>query len=107
MVEPTVREMVEIGHLIGTPSRLIGISNTSGTSPEAATLQLSQEATDSEYNGRFNKMKELEEENNRLFIEAYGCKTSLLPKYRTSKSLFTVLTVPRTRSGCSPTPSAA
>ena len=36
------------------------------------TIQDSQEAADEECLSRFARMKELEEENNRLFINAYG-----------------------------------
>ena len=44
-----------------------------------ATLLESQESADAEYLGRFTRMKELEEENNRLFIQAYGLQDELSP----------------------------
>jgi hypothetical protein len=44
---------------------------------QATTLQRSQEAADVECLARFARMKELEEENNRLFIEAYGLQDEL------------------------------
>lgn len=44
------------------------------------TLQQSQEASDAEYEARFHRMKELEEENNRLFIDAYGLQDELSPE---------------------------
>ena len=47
---------------------------------EVVTLQLSQEAADSECKARFAKMKELEETNNRLFIGAYGLQDELSPE---------------------------
>jgi hypothetical protein len=43
----------------------------------AASLQQSQEAADAEFLERFRRMKELEEENNRLFIKAYGLQDEL------------------------------
>jgi hypothetical protein len=43
----------------------------------AATLHNSQEAADAECLARFAQMKELEEENNRLFIEAYELQDEL------------------------------
>ena len=46
---------------------------------KTATLQLSQEAADSECLSRFATMKELEEENNRLFIDAYGLQDEMSP----------------------------
>jgi hypothetical protein len=47
---------------------------------KAITLQRSQEATDVEQKERFRRMKELEEGNNRLFIEAYGLQAELSPE---------------------------
>ncbi len=47
---------------------------------KAATLRLSQEVADAEYLGRFRRIKELEEENNRLFIDAYGLQDDLSPE---------------------------
>lgn len=47
---------------------------------QAQTLAKSQEAADAEYLSRFAKMKELEEENNRIFIEAYGLQDELSPE---------------------------
>jgi type II restriction/modification system DNA methylase subunit YeeA len=44
-----------------------------------ATLHASQQVADVECNVRFSAMKELEEENNRLFIEAYGLQDELSP----------------------------
>lgn len=44
------------------------------------TVLLSQEATDAESFNRIVKMKELEEQNNRLFIEAYGLQDELSPE---------------------------
>lgn len=46
----------------------------------ASTLRQSQEAADAERLARFARMKELEEENNRLFIEAYGLQDDLSPE---------------------------
>ena len=43
-------------------------------------LLLSQEATDAGFLARIVQMKELEEENNRLFIEAYGLQDELSPE---------------------------
>ncbi|HUY36850.1 MAG TPA: BREX-1 system adenine-specific DNA-methyltransferase PglX [Pirellulales bacterium] len=45
-----------------------------------ATLQQSQEAANAGCLARFSRMKELEEENNRLFIEAYGLQDELSPE---------------------------
>jgi hypothetical protein len=45
----------------------------------AALLKESQEVADGESLNRFRRMKELEEENNRLFIEAYGLQDELSP----------------------------
>ena len=42
-----------------------------------ATVQESQQSADAEFLGRFARMKELEAENNRLFIEAYGLQNEL------------------------------
>jgi len=47
---------------------------------KAVTLQESQEAADAECLSRFARMKELEEENNRLFIDAYGLQDELSPE---------------------------
>lgn len=47
---------------------------------KGATLQQSQEEADSECESRFSQMKELEEENNRLFINAYGLQAELSPQ---------------------------
>jgi type II restriction/modification system DNA methylase subunit YeeA len=47
---------------------------------KAATLQQSQESADVECLVHFARMKELEEENNRLFIEAYGLQDELSPE---------------------------
>ena len=47
---------------------------------KADTLQQSQEAADGECRARFGQMKQLEEENNRLFIEAYGLQDELSPE---------------------------
>jgi hypothetical protein len=44
------------------------------------SLQQSQEAADAECLGRFRRMKELEEENNLLFIETYGLQDELSPE---------------------------
>lgn len=44
-----------------------------------ATLRQSQEATDAECLARSDRMKELEEENNRLFIKAFGLQDELSP----------------------------
>jgi hypothetical protein len=44
-----------------------------------ASLEHSQEVANAESLARFTRMKELEEENNRLFIEAYGLQDELLP----------------------------
>jgi type II restriction/modification system DNA methylase subunit YeeA len=46
---------------------------------EAATLKESTKATDAQFTARFARMKQLEEENNRLFIEAYGLENELSP----------------------------
>ena len=45
-----------------------------------ATLQQAQEAADAECLSRFARMKQLEEENNRLFIDAYGLQDELSPE---------------------------
>lgn len=47
---------------------------------KADTLQQSQEAADAEALARFQRMKQLEEENNRLFIDAYGLQEELSPE---------------------------
>ena len=47
---------------------------------KAASLQQSQEAADAECLARFSRLKELEEENNRLFINAYGLQDELSPE---------------------------
>lgn len=47
---------------------------------KSATLQSSQEAADTACLARFARMKELEEENNRLFIEAYELQDELSPE---------------------------
>lgn len=47
---------------------------------KADTLRQSQEASDVECLARFKQMKQLEEENNRLFIEAYGLQDELSPE---------------------------
>ena len=47
---------------------------------KAVTLRESQESADAECHDRFRQMKELEEENNRLFIEAYGLQRELSPE---------------------------
>jgi type II restriction/modification system DNA methylase subunit YeeA len=49
-------------------------------SHKATTLKESSKATDAEYMARLNRMKELEVENNRLFIEAYGLQDELSPE---------------------------
>lgn len=46
----------------------------------AATLAQSQAAADAEVLARFQRMKQLEEENNRLFIKAYGLQDELSPE---------------------------
>jgi hypothetical protein len=46
----------------------------------AATLSQSQAAADAEALTRFQRMKQLEEENNRLFIDAYGLQDELSPE---------------------------
>jgi hypothetical protein len=46
----------------------------------AFTLSQSQAAADAEVLARFQRMKQLEEENNRLFIEAYGLQDELSPE---------------------------
>src|SRR5262249_54328961 len=45
-----------------------------------SNLQLSQEAANSECVARFERIKKLEETNNRLFIEAYGLQDELSPE---------------------------
>jgi type II restriction/modification system DNA methylase subunit YeeA len=47
---------------------------------KADTLRQSQEAADAQCRTRFQQMKQLEEENNRLFIEAYGLQGELSPE---------------------------
>jgi len=47
---------------------------------KAATLQVSQEEADITSLSRFSRLKELENDNNRLFIEAYGLQDELLPE---------------------------
>lgn len=47
---------------------------------KAVKLEASQSAADSEYHSRFEMVKKLEEENNRLFIEAYGLQGELSPE---------------------------
>ena len=47
---------------------------------QLATLRESQAVADAESVSRFARMKELEEENNRLFIEAYGLQDELSPE---------------------------
>lgn len=44
------------------------------------TIQETQEAADADCLARFTSMKELEEENNRLFIDAYGLQDELSPE---------------------------
>lgn len=44
-----------------------------------AKLQQSQETADAEYSTRFTRMRQLEEKNNLLFIEAYGLQDELSP----------------------------
>jgi hypothetical protein len=46
----------------------------------ATTLAQSQATADAEVLARFQRMKQLEEENNRLFIEAYGLQDELSPE---------------------------
>jgi hypothetical protein len=46
----------------------------------AATLAQSQATADAEALTRFQRMKQLEEENNRLFIDAYGLQDELSPE---------------------------
>ena len=46
---------------------------------QAQTLAKSLEAADTECLARFAQMKQLEEENNRLFIDAYGLQDELSP----------------------------
>jgi len=46
----------------------------------AVTLQRSQDAADAECLARFARMKELEEKNNRLFIDACGLQDELSPE---------------------------
>ena len=46
---------------------------------QAQTLAKSQEAADAECIARFAEMKQLEEENNRIFIDAYGLQDELTP----------------------------
>ena len=48
--------------------------------PKQRTLAQSQAAADAEVLARFQRMKQLEEENNRLFIEAYGLQDELSPE---------------------------
>jgi hypothetical protein len=47
---------------------------------EGPTLRQSQEAADRECLERFDRMKTLEEENNRVFIDAYGLQNELSPE---------------------------
>lgn len=47
---------------------------------QAQTLAKSQEAADTECIARFAQMKQLEEENNHLFINAYGLQDELSPE---------------------------
>lgn len=47
---------------------------------KAASMEQSQDAADAECLARFARMKELEEENNRLFIAAYGLQEELSPE---------------------------
>jgi len=47
---------------------------------QGKTLATSQEGTDTECLARFAKMKQLEEENNRIFINAYGLQDELTPE---------------------------
>jgi type II restriction/modification system DNA methylase subunit YeeA len=46
----------------------------------STTLHQSQDTADEESRSRFARLKELEEENNRLFIEAYGLQEDLSPE---------------------------
>ena len=47
---------------------------------QSTTLQLSQDAADAECVARFARMRQLEEDNNRFFIEAYGLRDELSPE---------------------------
>jgi hypothetical protein len=101
MLAPTLD--FKIGHVLNLPlvadgklidtSSVVNISRTDWDSFEtswdfktlpvlqhpAQTLAKSQEAADIECLARFAQMKQLEEENNRLFIDAYGLQDELSP----------------------------
>lgn len=47
---------------------------------KTTTVEHSQEKADGEYCSRFSQMESLEEQNNRLFIEAYGLQDELSPE---------------------------
>jgi type II restriction/modification system DNA methylase subunit YeeA len=46
---------------------------------KATTLEQSQSESDAEYEGRFCLLKDIEQKNNRRFIEAYGLQSELSP----------------------------
>ena len=56
---------------------------------------------------RRDTTRHLEEENNRLFIEAYGLQDELSPEVPDEQITLYRPDLKRTSSGCSPTPSAA
>ena len=57
-----------------------GFSSSPVLKTQVSSLRHSQEACDHELNNRFKRMGALEEENNRLFIGAYGLQDELAPE---------------------------
>ena len=76
-------------------------------SSESSRISDAYEETCKYYGLSRTRMKTLEEDNNRLFIGAYGLQDELSPKSPMTRSPSTAQTVRRTSSVCFPTPSAA
>ena len=79
-IDHTVGRAVELGRQIWIPSKTPGTFKLLSCQLKANTLHDSQIAADAEFGERFREMKELEEENNRLFIDAYGLQDELSPE---------------------------
>jgi type II restriction/modification system DNA methylase subunit YeeA len=58
----------------------LGFATLPALQQKTTTLQASQESADAKCQARFALVKELEEDNNRLFIEAYGLQHELSPE---------------------------
>ena len=75
-----VHEAVQLLSMIGTLRDIMGLPAAALLQQRSATLTSRKTSLTPKCLARFQRMKELEEENNRLFIEAFGLQDELSPE---------------------------